>query len=159
MKNKKKKVLIALDYNPTAQKVAEGGYLLARSIDADVALLHVVSDPVYYSSMEYSPVMGFSGFPDSGSLQLTVDDLKRASQQFLEKAKRHLHDKTIETIVKGGEYADAILQTGKEIHADLIVLGTHSRSWLEEKLIGSVTEKVLHHTAIPLFIVPTKHKK
>jgi len=38
-------------------------------------------------------------------------------------------------------------------------MGSHSRKWLENILIGSVDEKVLHHTTIPLFIVPTKPKK
>ena len=159
MKNKKKKVLIALDYNPTAQKVAEVGYSLAKAMDAEVALLHVIADPIYYSSIEYSPIMGFSGFMDMGSLQLTVEDLKKASIQFLNKVKHHLHDETLETVIKGGDFSESILQTAKEIHADLMVLGTHSRRWLEEILLGSVTEKVLHHTTIPLFIVPTKQKK
>jgi nucleotide-binding universal stress UspA family protein len=48
--NKLKKVLIALDYDPTAQKVAETGYSLAKTMGAEVILLHVISDPVYYSS-------------------------------------------------------------------------------------------------------------
>jgi len=159
MKNKKKKILIALDYNPTAQKVAEVGYSLAKAMDAEVALLHIISDPVYYSSMEYSPIMGFSGLMDMGSAQLTVEDLTKASVQFLNKVKHHLHDETIDTLVKGGDFSESILSTAKEMHADLIVLGTHSRRWLEEVLLGSVTEKVLHHTTTPLFIVPTKQKK
>jgi phosphomannomutase len=57
-----KKVLIALDYNPTAQKVAEAGFSMAKAMGAEVVLLHVVTDPVYYSSAEYSPIMGFSGY-------------------------------------------------------------------------------------------------
>jgi len=159
MKNKKKKVLIALDYNPTAQKVAEAGYSLAKAMDAEVALLHIISDPVYYSSLEYSPIMGFSGFMDAGSMQLTAEDLSKASVQFLNKVKHHLHDETIEIVVKGGDFSESILVSAKEMHVDLIVLGTHSRRWLEEVLLGSVTEKILHHTTIPLFIVPTKQKK
>jgi nucleotide-binding universal stress UspA family protein len=38
-------------------------------------------------------------------------------------------------------------------------MGSHSRKWLENIVMGSVTEKVLHHTSIPLFIIPTKHNK
>jgi len=57
-----KKVLIALDYNPTAQKVAEAGFSVAKTMNAEVILLHVVSEPVYYSSEEYSPIMGSNGF-------------------------------------------------------------------------------------------------
>jgi len=35
-------------------------------------------------------------------------------------------------------------------------LGTHSQRWLENIIMGSVAEKVLHHTKIPLLIIPTK---
>jgi nucleotide-binding universal stress UspA family protein len=158
--NKMQKVLIALDYNPTAQKIAEAGYSLAKSMSAEVILLHVVSDLVYYSSTEYSPVMGFTGFMDMGPLQLdSIEGLKKASQHFLDKSKLHLGDDTIKTLVEEGDFADTILKCAKDFHADIIVMGTHSRRWLDEILMGSVTEKVLHQSSIPLFIIPTKQKK
>lgn len=157
---KMKKVLIALDYNPTAQKVAEEGFSIAKSMNAEVILLHVISDPVYYSSTEYSPIMGFTGYNDMGTLQLdSVDGLKKASQHFLDKSVQHLGDKAILTLIKEGDFAESILAAAKEVHADIIVLGSHSRKWLENILIGSVTEKVLRHTSIPLLIVPTKQEK
>jgi len=152
-----KKVLIALDYNPTAQKVAEVGFSMANAMKAEVILLHVITDPVYYSSVEYSPIMGFNGFMETAPIQLnSVDSLKNASLQFLDKSKRHLGDKTIQTIVREGDLSESILKTAKEMHADIIVMGSHSRKWLENIVMGSVTETVLQHTTIPLFIVPTK---
>jgi nucleotide-binding universal stress UspA family protein len=155
-----KKVLIALDYDPTAQKVAEFGFAMAKAMNAEIALLHVISDPVYYSSVNYSPIMGFTGFMDMDPQQLNInEELKKASQHFLEKSKHHLGDKTIETLVKEGDCADSIIKTAEELHADIIVMGSHSQKWLENIIMGSVTEKVLHHTSIPLFIIPTKQKK
>jgi nucleotide-binding universal stress UspA family protein len=155
--NKVSKVLISLDYNPTAQKVAEVGFSMAKSMKAEVILLHVITDPVFYASAEYSPIMGFSGYVDVSPLQLnSVQELKEASLQYLDKSKQHLGDKTIQTIVKEGDFADSILETAKELHADIIVVGSHSRKWLENIVMGSVTEKILHHTSIPLLIVPTK---
>jgi nucleotide-binding universal stress UspA family protein len=152
-----KKVLITLDYDPTAQKVAEQGFSLAKTVGAETVLLHVISDPVYYASREYSPIMGFDGYMDMGPMQLeTIDGLKKASQQFLNKSKQHLGDETIQTLVKEGDFGETILKTAKELHADIIVMGSHSRKWLENIVMGSVTEKVLHHTSIPLFIIPTK---
>ena len=157
---KMKKVLIALDYNPTAQKVAEVGFSMAKSMNAEVILLHVITDPVFYATSGYSPIMGFNGYMDMGPVQLdSVDGLKNASLQYLDKSKQHLGDKTIQTLVKEGDFADSILETAKEVHADIIVIGSHSRKWLENIVMGSVTEKVLHHTSIPLFIVPTKKQK
>ena len=57
-----KKILIALDYDPTSQKVAETGFSLAKTMGAEVILMHVMSVPVDYSSMEYSPRLGYTGY-------------------------------------------------------------------------------------------------
>jgi nucleotide-binding universal stress UspA family protein len=155
-----KKVLIALDYNPTAQKVAEAGFSMAKAMKAEVVLLHVISDPQYYFSDEYSPIMGFKGYMDMGNLEtINIAGLKTASLQYLDKTKSHLGDKSIVTVVEEGEFAETIIETAKKLHADIIVLGSHSRKWLENIVMGSVTEKVLHHSLKPLFIVPTKQHK
>lgn len=155
-----KKVLIALDYDPTAQKVAEGGYELAKTMGAEVTLLHVISDPVYYSSTDYSPIMGFTGYLNTDPLQLnTIEMLKTASLNFLEKSRNHLGDATIQTVVEDGDFADSIIKTAKKLHADIIVLGSHSQKWLENIVMGSVTEEVLRQSSIPLFIIPTRRKK
>jgi len=156
-----KKVLIALDYDPTAQKVAETGYTLAQNMNAEVILLHVLSNSMfYYTSTEYSPIMGFTGYMGMNTIQSnTVEGLKEASMHFLEKSKHHLDDDSIETIVLEGDFAETILECAKKQHADVIVMGSHSRKWLENILMGSVTEEVLHNTSLPLFIVPTKKQK
>ncbi len=159
-----KKVLIALDYDPTAQRVAEAGYGLAKAMNARTVLLHVVSDPVYYSSLNYSPIMGFDGFNSIDTIQSDTDEeLKKAAQNFLNESKRFLGDDTIETVVSGGDFGDSILETAKKLQVDIIVLGTHSKRGLDKILMGSVAENVLHHSSIPLFIIPTRsfeeHKK
>ena len=154
-----KKILIALDYGPTAQKVAEDGYALAKAMTANVVLLHVVADAVYYSSIAYAPIMGFGGYSNIDYLQPDIaDSLKKASQLFLATSKVHLGDDTIQTVVKnGGDTADSITAVAEELNADIIVMGTHSRKWLELIVMGSVTENVLKHTSKPLFIIPVKN--
>ncbi len=155
-----KKILIALDYDPTAQKVAEDGYDLAKSMGAEVTLLHVISDPVFYSSSDYSPIMGFSGYLNNDPLQQnTLEVLKSASLNFLAKSRNHLGDSAIHIDAEDGDVADIILKTAKKIHADLIVVGSHSHKWLENIVMGSVTGEVLKHTTIPLYIIPTKKHK
>lgn len=152
-----KKVLIALDYNPTAQKVAETGFSLAKSLNAEVTLLHVITDPVFYTTSGFSPIMGYNGYVDVSPTVLdSADGLKNASLQYLDKTRQHLGDKTLQTLVKEGDFAETILETAKELHSDIIVIGSHSQKWLENILMGSVTEKILHASSIPLFIVPTK---
>jgi nucleotide-binding universal stress UspA family protein len=120
-------------------------------------LLHVIAEPAYYSSTAYAPVMGFGGYVDLNFLEPDIiDNLKTASQNFLDRSKEHLNDGTIETLIKEGDIPDSIIEAAKEQHADVIVIGSHSRKWLESIVMGSVTEKVLNHTSTPLFIIPTK---
>ena len=158
--NGMKKIMIALDYDPTAKKVAELGNLLAKSMGAEVVLLHVILDPVYYSNMEYSPIMGFAGHTEMIPMQLdSIEGLKDASHQFLNKFKQHLGDETIQTEVRDGDFAESILKAAKDLHVDIIVMGSHSKKWLENIVMGSVVTKVLHDTTIPLFIIPTKKIK
>ena len=155
-----KKVLIAVNYDPTAQKVAETGYFLAKTMRAKVILLHVIADSTYYSSTDHVTIMGFAGHMEKGSLQLdSVDGLKKTAQQFLDKTKQHLGGRSIQTLVKEGEYADAILTAAKDVLADIIVMGSHSRKRSEKIVMGSVTEKVVSMTTLPMFIVPTKKLK
>ena len=155
--NKIKKVLIALDYNPTAQKVAEAGFSLAKSLNAELTLLHVITEPAFYATPGFSPIMGFNGYVDvSPTVLNSVEGLKNASLQYLDKTRQHLGDETIQTLVKEGDFAETILKTAEELHSDIIVLGSHSQKWLENIVMGSVTEKVINHSSMPLFIIPTR---
>lgn len=152
-----KKVLIALDYDPTAQAVAESGYSFSKAMNAEVILLHIIGSPNYYSSLEYSPIMGFSGFNNTGLLETyDVAVMKETTQDFLDKTKQHLGDNSIQTFIVEGDFAESILETAHELEASIIVLGSHSRRWLDKMLMGSVAEKVLAHSRIPVLIVPTR---
>ena len=155
-----KKVLIALDYDPSAQTVAEEGYKMAKAMNAQVVLLHVVSDATYYSSLNYSPIMGFDSFSNLDVIQTeAVVELQNAAKEYLDKSRQHLGDSSIEIISRGGDFGDSIIDVATEINADVIVMGTHSRRGLEKILMGSVAEKVLRRSAVPMFIIPTKKEE
>ncbi len=152
-----KKILIALDYDPAAEKIAETGYELAKSMNAETILLHVVSDAIYYSTPGYSSIMGYEGFSNLDMVQLAnVDEFRNAAQDYLDKSKQHLGDERIQTVVKNGDFGESILQAASELNVDVIVMGSHGRRGLDKMLLGSVAENVLHKTEIPLFIIPTK---
>ena len=70
-----KKILIAVDFTPAAQKVAETGYAVAKAMQAEVALVHVIADAAWYAA-EYSPIMGYVGGYTAGTVAL-VDDIKK----------------------------------------------------------------------------------
>jgi nucleotide-binding universal stress UspA family protein len=141
-----KKVLITLDYDATSEIVAERGVNMAKAMNAEIILLHVISNPVFYYSQ-------YSGMYQQLEL---LNDLKIAAQSFLDKTKLDLGYEAIQKLIAEGDTAGKILESAKDTKADIIVMGTHSRRWLESILMGSVAEKVLKDSTIPLFIVPTK---
>jgi nucleotide-binding universal stress UspA family protein len=154
-----KKVLIALDYNQSAQKVAEMGYEIAHSMGAEITILHVLVDPIYYSDPEYSPIVGFSGHLSTSPLILdSMEELNGVVQKFLDKIKQHLGDENIITLIKNGDFSDSILSTSIEMKADMIVMGSHSQKWLEKIVMGSVSENVLKSSKLPILIIPTSQK-
>lgn len=152
------KILIAIDYAPSAQKVAEKGYELGKSMKADILLLHVIEEIGYYSSTVYDPIMGFGGFTNEAFLDKDVlQNIENEARDFLEKTKLHLNDINIETLVIHGNIVNTIIETSKKEHSNLIVIGTHSRNGLEELLLGSTAHKLIKHSSIPLYIIPIKN--
>ena len=153
-----KKILIALDYDPTAQQVAETGFKLAKSLCAEVVLLHVITNDEYYTTTSQTPVPGFDSI-GPWKLLLDTEDLREQLQKSLEEIKNKLGNENTQILIKEGDFAKSILETAKEMELKIIVMGSHSRKWLEDIVMGSVTEKVIKHTSIPVFIVPTGKKK
>ena len=151
------KVLIALDYDNHARTIAEMGYSIAKAMDAEVVLLHVLIDATYYSSFEYSPMLGMGGFSGTDFSKIVEDEgLKQGAKYFLENIKTHLGDDNILIKVGEGNFADIILNRADNYNSDLIVLGSHKKGWFEKMFAGDVTEQVLHQTEVPLLIVPVK---
>lgn len=148
-----KKILIAIDYHPTSEKVAKTGYNLAKQLGADVCLFHAVAETRYYG-MEYPSFLGYEGYTLPLDVKLS-SQIEHIAQDFLKQAAAHL-DENVTTHIAKGETATCILNYAEEWQADLIVMGTHSHSVLEKLFMGTEASKVLEKTTIPVFMVPVK---
>jgi nucleotide-binding universal stress UspA family protein len=150
-----KNILITIDYSPNAQKVADFGLLIAKSMEAKIYLLHVICSNEYYLSSIYSPIMGFGGFVNTNFLEPDfIDELTRESYQYLSKVKEHLGVDNIENIVKKGKVTDIILEVITEKQIDAVVLGSYTHKWLEETFSGSTAHDLLKHCKVPIIAVP-----
>ena len=151
-----KKVLIAIDYNPVSEKVAEKGYELAKTMDAEVCLIHILGDVGFYNA-QYPSFLGYDGYSSAIGPDFNLAlEMNNIAEDFLEKAAKHLNDPQVKTKLAEGETARALLAYAEEWQADVIVMGTHSHSVLEKLLIGTVAEKVLEKTNVPVYLVPVK---
>jgi nucleotide-binding universal stress UspA family protein len=137
-----KKILIALDFDPSALKIAKAGYSLAKALKAQIILLHVTSEISYYSSLNYSPIVGFGIFSNENIIEKDAEiESKNLAQNFLDNCKEKLADETIQTVVENGDFAENILAVASEYHADMIVMGTQGRNGFKKMLLGNVAEK------------------
>jgi nucleotide-binding universal stress UspA family protein len=151
-----KKILIALDYNPSAENVAEAGYMIAKAMHAEVTIIHVMTEPAYYA-MEYSPIMGYQGGYTEGTIAVGKD-IKKEAENFLAATVLHLGDSNIKTKVLDGETTGSILKFSEDWNADLIVMGSHSHHGLERLFESDTAAHVLKHSKIPLLAIPTEDK-
>lgn len=59
-----------------------------------------------------------------------------------------------EKVTRFGPAVDAILQETAAWHADLVVVGSHGKGWVDRLLVGSVTERLLNRLPTSLLVVP-----
>ena len=137
-----KRILIAVDNEAVAAHAADVGADLARSLGADVALIHVI-DP--------SPAVGveFGISPDELIAQ-TKQDGKRLLAGFRQRLS--LQPPALE-FVQAGTPSTEIVKAAREWPADLIVIGSHGRGGAQRVLLGSVAEAVMRHTSCPVLVI------
>lgn len=150
------KIVIALDYNPSATRVAETGYALAKDTRSELAIVHVITDPSWYA-MDYSPIMGYQGGYTSGTMEV-IDEIKKEAENFLAATVKHLGGDNITTAVLDGGVADAILKFSAEWEAGLIVLGSHSHHGLDRIFGTDTAAYILKHSKVPVLAIPTTDK-
>jgi len=63
-----------------------------------------------------------------------------------------------ETLVVSGNPAEVILETAKKYDADMIVMGTSTRSFLGNAIMGTTARRVSRYTPVPVLLVPVTEK-
>jgi nucleotide-binding universal stress UspA family protein len=115
---------------------------LATKFGASLTLLHTYEVPVY----------GYPGVVIPADLSDSIRDAAQA----------HL-DRQLAELRKRVPKAEGVLSMGipwreiggaiERIHADLVVMGTHGRRGVNRMLVGSVTEKVVRTSPVPVLTV------
>ncbi|MBP6180397.1 MAG: universal stress protein [Flavobacterium sp.] len=139
-----KKIVIAVDNDPTSEKIALNGFQLGLQLNAEMALLSVVDLTMLITESDVIP----KEFAD-----ITINDYKKNQQILVDTV---FKDYKVRTYVEEGIPHEVILNVAKEWDADIIVLGTHGRTGFSHLIMGSVAEKVIRHSEIPVFIIPIK---
>ncbi len=147
-----KKVLFCTDFSENADYAFEFAYGIAKRDEGLLYILHVIP---------YNPHQAYAESYINGE---DLDKLQRAIEEDLDNNYKERYVKKIENgikfeiVTRSGRADEEILEFAKKEKVDLIVIGTHGRTGIEHVFFGSVAEKVLRRSPIPVFIIPSKKK-
>jgi len=126
-----KRILFPVEFSPHCQIAARSVASYARHFDAEVTLLHVEVLP-------FEPYVW----------ELQTERLTERLNHFLEAEFAGLR---VHRQVVSGDAAHEIVRYAVNDRADLIMMPTHGRGTFRRFVLGSVTAKVLHDTACPVW--------
>jgi universal stress protein E len=129
------RILCATDLLPKSESAIDRAGLLARRLDADLSLLHVVAP--------------------AESERMLQQDLERADGHLKSRARAPLwkYGPTPNVLVRAGNAARVLMDTAAELKADLVVLGMHRKRAARDALAGTIAERMLSERRYPVLIV------
>jgi nucleotide-binding universal stress UspA family protein len=141
-------ILVPTDGSEGAEAAARHGLNLATAFDSQIHLLSVVDERSYSSAL--------------ADLDPTIGEQREVFEQQATEAVDHLEELvsessvTCHTEVEDGIPHEAIQSYLAEHDIDLVSMGTHGRTGLDRLLLGSVTERVVRTSDVP--VLTTRHE-
>jgi nucleotide-binding universal stress UspA family protein len=138
-----RQILVPTDFSPSAAAALECAAELASRFDARIQLLHVLPT-----------VAQFVPFPEVAPLPTGwLESLSLQAHAQLGREARRVDRAKVTTELREGSIVDAILEGAAASKSDLIVMGTHGRRGLSHALLGSVAERVVRLSPVPVLTV------
>ncbi|WP_433934060.1 universal stress protein [Sorangium cellulosum] len=133
-------ILVPVDFEEASLKAIELAKDLGAKLGREVVLLHVYQLPVYtYPGLEPALMPGFHAEVSAAA--------SRAIQQLAAQTGG------LRAILRDGDPANEILATAEDERAAMIVMGTHGRRGITHLFLGSVAEKVIRKSSVPVLTV------
>jgi nucleotide-binding universal stress UspA family protein len=144
-----KNILIPTDGSPQSRKAAEQGVALAKSVGAKVTALFAAppATPIIYRNN--LPV----GYATPNEHEQMIERTTAKYLGFVETAAKKAGLRYEAIHVTNDYPEEAIMKTAQKKKCDLIVMATHGQGGLRGVFIGSVTQKVLNQSKIPVLVL------
>ena len=144
-----KRILVATDGSHLSDKAVANAIELAAALGGTVIAVKVI--PRY-------PQTYFEG-----SIAMSADDVARVEAKWAEESHEIVNKISQDAaakgvpveplVVKSDVISDALIESAKRHHADLIVMASHGRKGVKRLLLGSETQQVLTHSEIPVLVL------
>ena len=136
-------ILVPTDFGEPADRALDVAITLAAKFESKLTLLH----------SSWLPPSAYA--PYAEGLYWPTDEMAKGAKKELDAALSKVTRRypRAEGVVVTGEPWLTILEVAKQRGADLIVMGTHGRRGLSRVFLGSVTERVVRLSPIPVLTI------
>ena len=143
-----KKMLVPLDTSGYAECVLDHVKEIATARGIPEVVLLSVVEPAYVPS---------GSFLHSQVVEKADEEGAKQAEEYLEKTKQSidLGSCHVSTVVKSGQAADEILDYIENNGVDVVVMSSHGRTGVSRWYLGSVAEKLMRTSPVPVFLVPS----
>ncbi len=151
-----KKILIATDGSKSSERAARVGVDLAAATGGAVKAIYVVDKSRILENVDISGIELSKDILDGARLGLQKEGQK--ATDYVEQLAR-VSGINVKSEVHVGNPAQVILKSADENQMDTIVIGSKGRHGLSKTLLGSVAEKIVQNSKIPVVIVPEAFRR
>jgi len=139
-----KRILVPTDFSEHAENALKAAVLIAKKTKCELFILHLLEVPNQINDT----ITGGSSIPEE---MLFIKKANEKLQKITEQP--YLAGISVNVSVQYERTFSGILAFNKKNKIDLIVMGSHGTSGIEELLLGSNTEKVVRLSEIPVLVI------
>ena len=138
------KILVPIDGSENSLRALSHGLFLSSNLKIKLTILFVIEVPpfVYIQSQKV--------------VDSVMASLEKEAKDILEEGRNQAKRYDVEPeilFLEGNSIASIIIEHGDKNNFDLIVIGSKGKGKLKTSLLGSVSNKVIHHSKSPVYMV------
>jgi nucleotide-binding universal stress UspA family protein len=134
-------ILVPTDGSAGTEKVIDHAAALAEVHDARLHGLYVVD------------TASWTGLPMESSFESVRETLRQEGERALRQLEGRAVDVPVRTELLEGSPARCIVEFATERSCDVVVMGTHGRAGVDRLLLGSVAERVVRSSPVPVLTI------
>lgn len=141
-----KKIIVPVDFSEHSDFALEAAASIAKKQDAEIVVLHMMGLS--------EAIVNKNGAKDVMEGVYYMKLAQKRFEEFLNK--EYLKDIKVTDVVYNYKHFNEINDVAKEHDADLIIMGSHGTSGLNEIFVGSNTEKVVRTSEVPVLVIKNR---
>jgi len=143
------RILVAVDGSNTSRRAFEGALNLAAKLGATLRAFYAVENtPMYFDAPGYDPSVLRNRLVEQGK-ELTAELSGAMREQGV------TGDIAVGEASSLDDVPTLVLKAAAEYNAELIVMGTHGRRGMQRLILGSVAERCVRQSTLPVLLIPS----